>query len=150
MNQEYLKNQLEELHIAAFSEQMERLALACFEGQELDEKAWLVLDYLTHTGIYGDYATLAVSHLFWDREKTAAQSRRHFFLSQCFLPLSVMERRYPHLQGAPWLLPVYWILRIGIIVFREHYKLSDFRRSMAQERYDHIRKVYSAAGIEMR
>ena len=153
LNQEYLKSQLEELHIAAFSEQMERLALACFEGQELDEKAWLVLDYLTHTGIYGDYATLAVSHLFWDREKTAAQSRRHFFLSQCFWPLSIMKNRYPRLHDAPWLLPVYWVLRIGRVVFREHYKLSGFCRAVrnaTQEQCDNMRKVYSAAGIEIK
>ena len=153
LDQEYLKKQLEELHIAAFSEQMERLASACFEGQELDEKAWLVLDYLTHTGIYGDYATLAVSHLFWDREKTAAQSRRHFFLSQCFWPLSIMKNRYPRLHDAPWLLPVYWVLRIGRVVFREHYKLSGFCRAVrnaTQEQCDNMRKVYSAAGIEIK
>ena len=150
LGQEYLEKQLEELHIAAFSEQMERLASACFEGRELDEKAWLVLDYLTHTGIYGDHTTFLVTRWFWDQGKTAAQSRRDTFWNRCFLPLSVMERRYPHLQGAPWLLPVYWILRIARIVFREHYKLSDFRRSMAQERYDHIRKVYFAAGIDIK
>ena len=50
LGQEYLKKQLEELHIAAFSEQMERLTSACFEGQVLDERAWLVLDYLARTG----------------------------------------------------------------------------------------------------
>ena len=150
LGQEYLKKQLEELHIAAFSEQMERLTSACFEGQELDERAWLVLDYLTHTGIYGDHTTFLVTRWFWDQGKTAAQSRRDTFWSQCFLPLSVMERRYPHLQGAPWLLPVYWILRIARIVFREHYKLSAFRREVTQERYDHIKKVYSAAGIDIK
>ncbi len=150
MNQEYLKNQLEELHIAAFSEQMERLASACFEGQELDEKAWLVLDYLTHTGIYGDHTTFLVTRWFWNQEKTVAQSRWDTFWNRCFLPLSMMERRYPRLHDAPWLLPVYWVFRVVRIVCREHYKLSAFRREVTQERYDHIKKVYSAAGIEMR
>ena len=150
LGQEYLKKQLEELHIAAFSEQMERLTSACFEGQELDERAWLVLDYLTRTGIYGNHVTFAASRLLWAQRKSVAQSMRHIFWSRCFWPLSMMERRYPRLHDAPWLLPVYWVFRVVRIVCREHYKLSAFRREVTQERYDHIKKVYSAAGIEIK
>ena len=116
----------------------------------MDEKAWLVLDYLTHTGIYGDHTTFLVTRWFWNQEKTVAQSRWDTFWNRCFLPLSMMERRYPRLHDAPWLLPVYWVFRVERIVCREHYKLSAFRREVTQERYDHIKKVYSAAGIEMR
>lgn len=126
---------------------MVHLASTCFEGQELDENDWLVLDYLTQDGVYGNGMTSAVSRLLWNRGETAAQSRRRFFLSRCFVPLAEMKRRYPRLHSAPWLLPVYWGLRIGRIVFLERYKVSDFQYTV-RDWYEYVREIYSAAGVD--
>ena len=63
LDRAYLEKQLEALHILAFARRMARLAQACLEGQELDQNARLVGEYLTHTGIYGDRATMETARL---------------------------------------------------------------------------------------
>lgn len=147
LDRAYLKEQLEELHIAAFSLQMTRLASACFEGQELDEKAWLVLDYLTQAGIYGDRSIRETASLFQNEGKTIGQSRWKNFFHRCFLPLEAMKNNYPRLRRIPWLLPVYWGIRIGRIVFLEPYKLAAAQTYQTQDRYDQMKRIYLAAGV---
>lgn len=147
LDHEYLKKQLESLYIFAFFEQMARLASVCFEGLELDENAWLVLDYLTDAGIYGDRAILETSHLFKSEGRTVRESKWKNFLGRCFLPLASMKNNYPRLRRDPWLLPVYWGLRIGRIVFLEPYKISAVWKYQTQDRYDQMRKIYRAAGV---
>ena len=126
---------------------MARLSSVCFEGLELDENAWLVLDYLTDAGIYGNRATLETSHLFKSEWRTVSQSKWKSFFGRCFLPLASMKNNYPRLRRDPWLLPVYWGGRIGRIIFLEPYKLSAVWKYQTQDRYDQLRKIYRAAGV---
>ena len=147
LDRAYLEKQLEALHILAFARRMARLAQACLEGQELDQNARLVVEYLTHTGIYGDRATMETARLFQSEGKTIGQSRWNDFFSRCFAPLETMKNTYPRLRRAPWLLPFYWAVRIGRIVFREPYKLAAARTYQTQSRYDHLQEIYRAAGI---
>ena len=58
-----------------------------------------------------------------------------------------MKNRYLRLNDMPCLLPFYWAVRIGRIVFREPYKLAAARRYQTQGRYDHMKEIYRAAGI---
>ena len=147
LDRAYLEKQLEALHILAFARRMARLAQACLEGQELDQNARLVVEYLTHTGIYGDRATMETARLFQNEGKTIGQSRWNDFFSRCFAPLETMKNTYPRLRRAPWLLPFYWAVRIGRIVFREPYKLAAARTYQTQSRYDQLQEIYRAAGI---
>ena len=147
LDRAYLEKQLEALHIRAFSAQISRLAWVCFEGRELDDSAWLVLDYLTHAGIYGDRATLETSHLFESAGKTVRQSKWKNFFDRCFMPLASMKNTYPRLRRAPWLLPVYWGIRMGRIVFMEPYKLTAVQKYQTQDRYDQMKEIYRAAGV---
>ena len=147
LDRAYLEKQLEALHILAFARRMAQLAQTCLEGQRLDQNARLVVEYLTHTGIYGDRATMETARLFQNEGKTIGQSRRNDFFSRCFAPLETMKNTYPRLRRAPWLLPFYWAVRIGRIVFREPYKLAAARRYQTQSRYDQLQEIYRAAGI---
>ena len=147
LDRAYLEKQLEALHIRAFSAQISRLAWVCFEGRELDDSAWLVLDYLTHAGIYGDRATLETSRLFESAGKTVRQSKWKNFFDRCFMPLASMKNTYPRLRRAPWLLPVYWGIRMGRIIFLEPYKLTAVQKYQTQDRYDQMKEIYRAAGV---
>lgn len=147
LDRDYLKHQLDALHLAAFSEQMKRMAFKCLKGQQLNEADQMVVDYLTHSGIYGETATVKTARMFWDQKKSVGQTRRHIFWSKCFLNLDAMKKIYPQLNRMPWLLPFYWMVRIGRIVFLEPYKLADEQKNMSQDRYDCLKKIYLAAGI---
>ena len=63
------------------------------------------------------------------------------------MPLSSMKNTYPRLRRAPWLLPVYWGIRMGRIVFMEPYKLTAVQKYQTQDRYDQMKEIYRAAGV---
>ena len=143
----YLYSQMDALHITGFCKQMKRLAFNCFMDQQINENDQVVVDYLVQSSIYGQLATAKTARMFWDQKKTVEQTRRHIFWSECFLCMDSMKKIYPRLNRMPWLLPFYWAVRIGRIVFFESYKLADEQKNMSQGRYDDMKEIYLAAGI---
>ena len=57
-----------------------------------------------------------------------------------------MKNRYPRLRRYPWLLPFYWGIRAGRILFLESYKVERMMQNQTREEYDALKKVYEAAG----
>ena len=151
MDQEYIKRQLDALHISAFCKQMTKLMLQCFEAQKWDESGRIIVDYLVRTGIYGDLATIETACLFREKGKNMAQTRWHSFWRQCFPPVDVMKNRYLRLNDMPCLLPFYWAIRIGRVVFLEPHKLAaklaTIQKYQTQDRYDCLQRIYQAAGV---
>ena len=58
-----------------------------------------------------------------------------------------MKNRYPRLRRYPWLLPLYWGIRAGRILFLESYKVERMMQNQTREEYDALKKVYEAAGV---
>ena len=58
-----------------------------------------------------------------------------------------MKNRYPRLRRYPWLLPFYWGIRAGRILFLESYKVERMMQNQTREEYDALKKVYEAAGV---
>lgn len=148
LNWEYLKKQLNALHIFTFCKKMMSLASQCFEEEKkLDKSEQLVVGYLTQTGVYGDFATTETAYLFQEVDKNIGQARLNSFLRRCFPPVEIIKNKYPKLQHIPWALPFYWGIRIIRIFFTESYKLSAVREYQTQDRYDYLKQIYYAAGI---
>ena len=151
MDQEYIKRQLDALHISAFCKQMTKLMLQCFEAQEWDESGRIIVDYLVRTGIYGDLATMETACLFREKGKNMGQTRWHSFWRRCFPSVDVMKNRYSRLNDMPCLLPFYWAIRIGRVVFLEPHKLAaklaTIQKYQTQDRYDCLQRIYQAAGV---
>ena len=147
MDQEYIKRQLDALHISAFCKQMTKLMLQCFEAQEWDESGRIIVDYLVRAGIYGDLATMETARLFREEGKNMGQTRWRSFWRRCFPPVDVMKNRYSRLNDIPCLLPFYWAIRIGRVVFLESHKLTAVQKYQTQDRYDCLQRIYQAAGV---
>ena len=147
INRAYINQQLEQLHLMNFSKQMEKISLACFkEKPRVDHQTMLVVDYLTHSGIYGNRLTretLRATH-----EKQSGKDRAQQFWGRCFLPLGEMKKIYPYLQKYPMLLPVCWLGRIFRIVFLQNYKFGLMKSAQSKDTQENIKAVYRAAGIE--
>ena len=151
MDQEYIKRQLDALHISAFCKQMTKLMLQCFEAQKWDESGRIIVDYLVRTGIYGDLATMETACLFREEGKNMGQTRWRSLWRRCFPSVDVMKNRYSRLNDIPCLLPFYWAIRIGRVVFLEPHKLTakltTIQKYQTQDRYDCLQRIYQAAGV---
>ena len=145
---EYLKKQLDALHIFTFCKKMVSLSYQCFEEEKkLDESEQLIVGYLTQTGVYGDLATTETAYLFQEAERNVKRARVHVFLRRCFPSVATMKNIYPRLRHIAWALPFYWMLRVSRIIFRESYKLSAIKKYQTQDRYDWLKQIYFAAGV---
>ena len=148
LDRTYLKKQLEALHILEFSKRMGQAAAACFDGEaRLDKKDELVAAYLTSEGVYGSLETHEALQVLGRGKGSFASNKVQTFVKRAMPPWRTMKNRYPRLRRYPWLLPFYWGIRAGRILFLESYKVERMMQNQTREEYDALKKVYEAAGV---
>ena len=139
---------LEELHLLDFSEQMKRTAMLSFEGQSLDEKASIIVNFLVSGGVHGSEKIQEISYLLNHNPKSSYSYQKvRSLIRRCFPPLAMMQDQYTRLCDAPWLLPFYWGVRAGRIFFRENERIKIMRTYQTRKEYQKLKTVYRAAGI---
>ena len=148
LDRTYLEKQLEALHILEFSKRMGQAAAACFDGKaRLDKKDELVAAYLTSEGVYGSLETHEALQVLGRGKGSFASNKVQTFVKRVMPPWRTMKNRYPRLSRYPWLLPFYWGIRAGRILFLEPYKVERMMQNQTREEYDALKKVYEAAGV---
>ena len=116
LNREYLNGELEKLGLKKFVKTIEELAECWFGGQEANEDIERIGEYIIESGTYG--VSLHYIMLNSVKEKSVKGSKLSYFMRTLFLPYKQMKGRYPVLQKAPILLPVYWIKRWFEVIFK--------------------------------
>ena len=128
MNDDYVKRQLAQLGLAAFTEHMEQLTRIWLQGEEGEAFYQQLFDYMQGCGIYGKD-----ENGIWNRfcqSVTACGDKRRSALKRWywFPPYDYMVMYYPWLSKNPCmgktLLPVAWGIRAvrGIVCGRGKYK----------------------------
>lgn len=143
----YIDRQMEQLHLLAFSKKVRQMAECCFAGQELDPETTLVVKYLTEAGVYGGTELHENLEVLERGGESFGRGRARSILQRTFPPLEKMSEWYRPLRRCPWLLPFYWIMRIGRIVLKERGKIQRMVQCQTEEKYKAIKEVYRAAGI---
>lgn len=132
MDQTYLRRELEALGLEELWEQVRVLSQCWFEnGQELPEALIPLAQAVCRAGTYGSLETRTQQRMQRLKEQYRNPVIRFFAycLPRFFRPMSEMKRRYPVLVKAPFLLPVFWIVRIVSMMlhneksFWQHLKL---------------------------
>ncbi len=103
---------LEKAGIARFAEQMSELANRCFTYADRDVIDDPLLRYIFQGGVYGSMPNRVAV------DKTKTGSAAVYALKRLFLPYPIMTIRYPVLKKAPYLLPVFWVVRGISALFR--------------------------------
>ena len=114
MDEQYIRGELEKLQLLEFYENMCRLLAVWFEDAPLDEKTEFISQFIFVSGNYGLLENRTMSEgiktmktarsTHWQRLK---QIREAFFPGH-----AIIDKQYPVLKTHPWLLPVFWVIRI--------------------------------------
>ena len=105
LNFEYINEQFKALGIEKFAENMRQLCTAMFEDKEEDETLSMMENYIV-LGPPVKNASVAAQNIGKDESK--AQKTVHTL----FPGFSHMKKRYPLLVKLPFLLPIFWLVRI--------------------------------------
>lgn len=104
-----LKKALEQTGLTTFNEKMDALAECWFGNGEGDDSVEETTDYIILSGVFGSQTNYYLSGII---RGEYTEKKSSYFLTRLFLPMHLMEKRYPVLKKLPFLLPVMWIIRI--------------------------------------
>ena len=115
MDGDYLQHEYDTLGLRAFASQVEKISDAWFETEEeiLGDLA-KIADSVLASAAYGT----ADGEFQQNMEKMYKKYNNRFiahavyWLYRLFAPLDEMEPQYPILGKYPWLLPVFWVVRL--------------------------------------
>ena len=123
MDMEYIGSELLLLKLQDFFANTQKMLKVWFEDDTLDDKSAFMSDYICSGGCWATRENLLLfeklkdEHLAGSRRKLDMQ---HFFQT-VFPPVKYLKNRYPVLEKAPFMLPVFWPVRwITALLFRRN------------------------------
>ncbi|MBE6963742.1 MAG: hypothetical protein E7443_03955 [Ruminococcaceae bacterium] len=113
MDQAYMEQELEKLRLLAFYRNILQLLDCWFRGAPFSAVAEQITVTALRGGIYGKEQSDVVSAAIRisDGESSMLRKKLRWFFWRVFPPASYLKHRYPALQKAPVLLPVFWAVR---------------------------------------
>ena len=135
-NEAYLEKELETLGLLEFARQVQELSRCWFEtGTAIPEALEPLAQAVCTAGTYGSLETRTRNRMESLRAKHRNPVTRFFAycLPRFFRPLSEMKRRYPVLEKAPILLPVFWMVRIVSMMLHNEKSFWQHLRLVFQE-----------------
>lgn len=136
MDDAYLERELNTLGLLTLARQVQELSRCWFEtGEVLPRSLEPLAQAVCTAGTYGTLEMRTHNRMERLREKYPNPVVRFFAycLPRFFRPLSEMKRRYPILEKAPVLLPVFWLLRIGSMMLHNEKSFWQHLRSVFRE-----------------
>lgn len=127
----YLENGLRKLGLWEFYGNICHVMDVWFDHRQPDGMTDLITDFIFSSGSWGQAQSHALSQLV--RNNTGRVGKAQYLKDQLFPSVAQLERKYPVLQKAPWLLPAVW-------VYRPVYKVLFERKDVAAKR-DLLQKV---------
>ena len=117
LDKNYIRTELSSLKLAEFYENTLNMLSVWFDNGTPDIKTEFMTNYICSGGCWASKE----NHQLAEKLKTEhlAGSRKKAKFRQFFPPVRAMKNRYPVLEKAPFLLPVFWPVRwISALLFR--------------------------------
>ena len=106
---EILGKALKEIGLEKFEKKIDKLCDFWFENGECDSITKEISDYILLSGVFGNETTEYINKIAKERYGENTDS---YFISRLFPPLKKMQYRYKILNKLPFLLPVFWGIRM--------------------------------------
>ena len=125
MDDAYLRRELKKLKLDSFYENICALLACWFEGSEPTEAVELITHAAFAGGVYGELDDSAVHGAMHRHsgDESLGKQKRQWFLRAIFPSSATLEYKYPVLKKWPILLPIFWVYRWYLALFREHDRL---------------------------
>ena len=114
----YINQELEQLDLLDFSNQIKSLSMKLFNDEPLDDKEEEMLLYIASSGTYG---TIEHSVAKGVKEK----GKLGYFMSRIFPPYRFYKSAYPWSYYCPILIPFAWLARFFRILFKNPKKATN-------------------------
>ena len=153
LDEEYVRAELSKLKLLDFYENVIRLLNAWFDGGEFDEISEFMTEWIFDSGVYGNKRNKELSKNLKFEKKTESGRfiRLRLYIDQIFMPYNKMITLFPILKKMPFLLPVFWIVRIGraVLFRRENIKtVNEGLRISTKENIDEHQTALNYVGLD--
>lgn len=108
---EILEKSIEEIGLSLFEKKLDKLCDYWFRNSEADTLTKEMSDFVILSGVFGNQTNYYISGIIRGEYGDDAQS---YFLKRIFPPSKTMKVRYPVLKKIPFLLPLFWGIRIVV------------------------------------
>ena len=142
MDQAELRAKLETLKLWTFYENILDLLQYWFEGGPETEKREYMSRFILSDGSWGHMGNDRLTEAAWNMSKAGNTKRAKylFYLQRLFPPAELISGAYPVLRKAPWLLPVFWVVRLFDKMFIKREFVRKFRQTSRQLSSDEIKQ----------
>lgn len=144
---------LKKLKLDRFYGNISRLMAVWFEGEQPDDLSEYLTEFIFSSGSWGNVeqreAAQAVRNMRRAGSETGGKLR--YLVRVVFPNLGAMQKGYPVLIKAPWLLPVMWLVRILRRLFCGRSSENRYKRilnAMNQETMDSRQQLLRYVGLD--
>lgn len=103
---------LKKAGIYQFAKEIADLVDVIFSNAEKNAFSDKLLDYIFDSGLYGEQK----NRIAIDKSRTN-NNTAFYLIKRIFAPYQIMSAHFPILKKAPFLMPVFWIVRIFKVIF---------------------------------
>lgn len=140
---DYIHKQFKEISIDKFAENIRKLYKCAFDGEEYNENLIMMENYI----VFGAPVKNAS-----EVSKTTQNNKSKFnrFMSELFPKIKHMKLRYPILEKAPFLMPVFWFVRIFEFIFKKGESINTRQRQITevdQKDIDIMKDIFEKSGL---
>lgn len=142
----YINKQFAEIGISEFAGNIRRLAKCMFENEPKDETLEMMENYIV---LGPPVKNAAEASAMANTGKTKSQR----LFETAFPSLSHMKLKYPVLKKLPFLLPVFWIVRITSFIFSKDKKIAEKREevvSIDKSSVDIMSEIFEKSGLNIK
>lgn len=116
LDREYINKELSKLDLSLFAFYMEEFSRVWFGGQTKESDNGVYEEMLNH--IFENYKTnvLDKSLSATEKKEETEETDKTPKKEKIFLPLSEMKQSYPILEKMPFMLPIFWVVRLVSVI----------------------------------
>lgn len=143
LNFDYIRTQFKTLGISEFAENIRKLGLCMFENAPKDDTLLLMENYVT-LGPPVKNAAVAAD------DKTLTQSKARRLFSSAFPSFKHMKTKYPILRKLPFLLPLFWLVRLIGYIFTKDKAAARKKEALLnadRKSADVMQKIFRQSGL---
>ena len=153
MDESYIRKEMETLQLDMFYDNTLRLLAVWFQDALADERAEFMTDYIFASGNFGLLENRVLSKgLKTMKHKRSVRGEWFRQLMVGLFPgLAFMRKQYPLLAKCPWLLPLFWVIRVFDKLLFQQKKPEYLRRSLAvfkEENLDAHQRALQYVGLD--
>lgn len=140
---EYINEQFEKIGIEKFAVKIRQLYKCAFDGADYNDDLITMENYIVFGAPVNNAEEVS-------RVALTKQTKSQRLLNSLFPGLRHMKLRYSILQKLPFLLPVFWIVRIFEFIFKKNSEISNKKDKISHvdsESVDIMKEIFEKSGL---